>query len=72
MKTERTKKYDMFHPLGRKEIVAKFNGGLVTSDGGCLLLREVEKRIAILQHFAENFTDYRDKNRIEHSVLFQP
>ncbi len=69
MKTECTKKYDTFQPLGRKEIVAECNGGLITSDGGCRLLREIEKRTAILQRFAESFTDYRDENRIEHSVL---
>ncbi len=42
---------------------------MITSDGGCRLLREVEKRTAILQRFAESFTDYRDENRIEHNVL---
>ncbi len=69
MKTECTKKYDMFQSLGRKEIVAEFNGGLITPDGGCLLLREVEKRTSILRRFAESFTDYPDEKRIEHSVL---
>jgi len=69
MKTECTRKYDSFQALGRREIVAEFNGGTITSDGGSLLLREVEQRTAILSRFADSFTDYRDANRIEHSVL---
>jgi hypothetical protein len=69
MKTECTRKYNSFQALGRREIVAEFNGGTITSDGGSLLLREVEKRTAILSRFADSFTDYRDEKRIEHSVL---
>jgi len=69
MKTECTRKYDSFQALGRREIVAELNGGTITSDGGSLLLREVEQRTAILSRFADSFTDYRDENRIAHSVL---
>ena len=41
-----------FHPLTRREIRAQFDGGAISSDGGGLLLREVEKRIGILRQFA--------------------
>ena len=34
-----------FHPQKRREIRAQFDGGAITSDGGGLLLREVEKRL---------------------------
>jgi hypothetical protein len=44
MKTECTAKYDRFQALGKREIVAEFNGGMITSDRGSLLLREVEQR----------------------------
>ena len=57
-----------FHPLKRREIRAQFDGGAITSDGGGLLLREVEKRIGILQQFAACFTDYRNADLIEHTV----
>jgi len=57
-----------FHPLKRREIRAQFDGGAITSDGGGLLLREVEKRIRILRQFAACFTDYRNPNLIEHPV----
>lgn len=69
MKTECTKDYSSFQALGRREIVADFSGGTITSDGGALLLREVEQRTTILQRFAQCFTDHRDEKRIEHSVL---
>jgi hypothetical protein len=57
-----------FHPLKRREIRAQFDGGAITSDGGGLLLREVEKRIGILHQFAGCFTDYRNADLIEHTV----
>lgn len=31
-----------FHPQKRRDIRAQFNGGAISSDGGGLLLREVE------------------------------
>ena len=57
-----------FHPQKRREIRAQFDGGAITSDGGGLLLREVEKRIGILQQFSACFTDYRNPDLIEHPV----
>src|SRR6195256_5292025 len=57
-----------FHPQKRREIRAQFDGGAITSDGGGLLLREVEKRIRVLRQFAACFTDYRNPELIEHTV----
>ncbi len=57
-----------FHAFGRREVVAKFDGGMISSDGGALLLRETELRTGILSGLAEQFTDYRDPARIEHSA----
>ena len=69
MKTECTKKRYQFQALGRREILADFTGGTITSDGGGLLLREVEKRTGVLSRFAKCFTDHRNQDLIEHSVL---
>ena len=69
MKTECTQVNGGFQALGKREIVANFDGGDITSDGGSLLLREVEGRIALLKRFSECFTDHRDPKRIEHDVL---
>jgi hypothetical protein len=40
-----------FHPQKRREIRAQFDGGAITSEGGGLLLREVEKRIGTCSNF---------------------
>jgi len=57
-----------FHPLKQREVRAQFDGGAITSDGGGLLLREVEKRTGILRQFAACFTDYRNPDLLEHPV----
>jgi hypothetical protein len=49
-------------------VVGRFDGGAITSDGGGLLLREVEKRTGIIAQFAACFTDHRNPERIEHTV----
>ena len=57
-----------FHALGRRDVVGRFDGGRITSDGGGLLLREVDQRIGLLSRMANCFIDYRNPNSIEHSV----
>ena len=53
---------------GRREFVARFDGGDITSDAGALLLGAVEERRSILKRLAGCFTDHRSPNRIEHTV----
>src|SRR6058998_2203604 len=69
MQTECTQVSFRFHPLSQREVVARFDGGTITSDGGGLLLREVERRTGILRQFSAFFTDHRNPLFIEHSVL---
>jgi hypothetical protein len=57
-----------FHALGRREVIGRFDGGRITSDGGGLLLREVDQRIGLLDRLAACFSDYRNPNALEHSV----
>jgi len=57
-----------FHALGRRAVVGKFDGGMISSDGGGLLLGEVESRTRIIERLAEQFVDHRDPEAIEHSV----
>jgi hypothetical protein len=58
----------LFQPHGRREVLADFDGGKITSDAGGLLLREVEERLGIIRQFAGCFTDHRDEELIEFSV----
>jgi hypothetical protein len=57
-----------FHPLGRRQVTGRFDGGTISSDGGGILLREVEVRTGILRQFTGCFTDHRDPDLIEHTV----
>jgi len=57
-----------FHALGRREVVGRFDGGRITSDGGGLLLREVDARMGLMRRMAACFVDYRNPHSIEHSV----
>jgi Transposase DDE domain group 1 len=57
-----------FQALFSRGVIGRFDGGQITSDGGSLLLREVEQRTAILKRFSGCFLDYRAADRIEHSV----
>jgi hypothetical protein len=57
-----------FHPLIRRQVEGRFDGGAITTDAGGLLLREVEKRTAIIERFAACFRDYRTAEQIEHTV----
>ena len=48
MKTECNPEQLEFHALGRREVIGRFDGGRITSDGGGLLLREVDQRLGLL------------------------
>lgn len=57
-----------FQGLGRRKVVADFKGGNISSDGGGLLLQEVERRRSWIKDFAACFADHRNSQLIEHSV----
>src|SRR5258708_31870592 len=58
----------LFQDLGSREVVARFDGGQVTSDAGGLLLREVEYRFQFIEQFSRCFTDHRDPELTEHTL----
>lgn len=51
-----------------REVVAAFNGGTITSDGGSLLLQETDKKMKLVSRFSGCLLDGRDPSRVEHSV----
>jgi hypothetical protein len=51
-----------------RAVQARFDGGHVTSDGGLLLLRELERRSGTMARFAQCFKDHRNPTLIEHTV----
>lgn len=68
MTTECNQERFGFHALFQRELRAEFDGGNISSDGGGLLLREVEKRTGIIAQFAQCFKDGRNPDLIEHTV----
>jgi hypothetical protein len=58
-----------FAAWGKREIVARFDGGTISSDGGALLLRQTDQRLNLLPRLAECFLDGRNQEQIEHSIL---
>jgi hypothetical protein len=57
-----------FHPLGRREITARFDAPAITSDAGGLLLRELDSKFGFIKQFAGCFSDYRRPLLTQHSL----
>jgi hypothetical protein len=57
-----------FPMLGSRQVLADFEGGAISSDGGALLLRETERLTGIVRQFAACFDDHRDPDLIEHTA----
>lgn len=68
MDTQCTKTQLNFQGLGTRKVQAGFDGGQVSSDGGALLLRELDSRLNVIDSFAECFSGYRDPELIEHRL----
>jgi len=57
-----------FEACGRREVVARFDGGTISSHGGALLLRQTDRRLHLLPRLANCFLDGRDQDRVEHTL----
>jgi hypothetical protein len=57
-----------FEAHGSREIVARFDGGTISSDGGAFLLRQTDQRLNLLPRLAECFLDGRNPNQVDHSI----
>src|SRR5438270_8705974 len=68
MTTECNSAYLDFPMLGSRQVLADFDGGDISSDGGALLLRETERLTGIIRQFAACFTDHRNPDLTEHTV----
>ena len=55
-------------PVSGKKIMARFDGGLLSCDGGVLMLREVESRLAVAERLAACIADPRVPERVTHSL----
>lgn len=57
-----------FQELGSRRVVADFTGGHLSSDGGCLLLRETDRSSGLCAKLARCFSDFRDALSVEHEL----
>jgi hypothetical protein len=55
-------------PVAAKKIVAQFDGGLLSSDAGVLVLREVEQRLRVAERMAACIVDPRAPDQITHTL----
>jgi hypothetical protein len=64
-----TTKNFSFTQLKKRNVIANFDGGSITSDGGVLLLREVDRALKLTEQVAKEFKDDRDPSYVKHSIL---
>jgi hypothetical protein len=58
----------LFQDLGSRKVVADFSGGTLSSDGGVLLLRQVNRGLGVSRRLAECFYDGRDQRFVVHDL----
>ena len=58
----------LFQDLGRRKVEVDFGGGYLSSDGGGLILRELERHNGLIRDLSGCFVDHRDQRYVEHSV----
>jgi hypothetical protein len=64
--TERTRNTAAFSSTTRRQLVAEFSGGSITSDAGLLLLREADRQIGLLDALDAAIPDPRNPDLIAH------
>ena len=67
-KVETTPALPGLSPAGGKSVIARFNGGHLSADGGRLVLREVEQRLDVAGRLAACIADPRDLDRVVHGL----
>ena len=55
-------------PVSGKKVVVNFDGGLLSSDGGVLALREIERRLRVAERMTTCLKDPRDPGQITHTL----
>lgn len=54
--------------LSGKKLEVSYSGNSISSDGGALLLREVDKKLGLIDKLAECIDDQRDQRYIDHQI----
>jgi hypothetical protein len=67
-KTECSAETYQFGQLDRRQVVADFSGGTITSDGGLILVAQIDQHYRISERVAECFADQRQQERVQHEL----
>lgn len=68
MNTECTARTYRFNNLGRRQVIADFSGGAITSDGGLVLIAAIDQHTRLSERVAACFSDQRQAQRVQHEV----
>jgi hypothetical protein len=55
-------------PVSGKQVELSFTGDQISSDGGLLLLRELENQLGLIDRISNCITDNRDQRYIDHTI----
>ena len=55
--------------LKKRKIVANFKGGDITSDGGILLVKQIDNKIGLTRKISKVIKDFRVKGKCKHSLV---
>lgn len=58
----------LFQDLGSRKVVADFSGGTLSSEGGVLLVRQVDASLGVTASLAQCFNDGRAAGYVDHTV----
>ena len=58
----------LFDDLGPRQVQADFSGGHLSSDGGVLLLRQIDRGMGISRALARCFYDTRNQVFVDHAL----
>jgi hypothetical protein len=59
----------VFPSVDSKEVVARFDGGDITSDAGLLLISNADRKLGLTRLIAEAIDDHRDQDQVEHKMI---
>jgi hypothetical protein len=68
MRTECSADLFGFAPVEGRAVVAAFDGGMMTSEAGAMLLGAADRTIGLVARFAGCFSDHRAADLVEHTV----
>jgi Transposase DDE domain group 1 len=66
--TKCTQTQFLFEEHFSRQVIAEFSGERLSTEGGAVLLREVDRKIHLLPRVAKCFRDGRDPERVEHEL----